>query len=205
MTRVTLIRRLRDDLGGPMEKRVQKVFAREVIRQSEFTIRAAHHLNHALLEDDKAGREGKQRDPGAIWSAVQGFLTSSANVSKLFWPTPPRKGQKPKIEGRGEALRKLFEIADDSPLSFRHVRNHFEHFDERLETWATSAPGGNLLDSNIIHDRSKIKLSGLTPANYLRTLNTGSMSITFGGDEFAIQPVVDAVAAILAKRTRLEL
>jgi hypothetical protein len=188
-----------------MEKRIQDVFAREVIRQCEFTLRAAHYLNHALLEDDKAAREGRQRDRGAAWYAVQGFLTSAANVSKLFWPTPPKKGQKPKIEGRGEALRKLFEIGDDSPLAFRDVRNHFEHFDERLETWATSAPGGNLLDSNIIHDPSKIKLSGLTPANYLRTLNTGSMSITFGGDEFAIQPVVDAVAAILAKRATLGL
>ena len=40
------------------------------------------------------------------------------------------------MEGRGDELRAMLGVDEVSPQSSRKFRNHFEHFDERLEAWA---------------------------------------------------------------------
>jgi hypothetical protein len=186
-------------VASPLDKHRLRVFAREVVRQCDFTVRAARDCNAALKSLVENVDGDSPRDGMAVWYAVQALLVSAANVSKLLFP-----GRGEKISGRGKSLRDLFGVQDDSPLASRTFRNYFEHFDRELEIWALSAPGGNLIDDSI-GDPSGIKLASLTTDNYLRFLNTTNQTITFRGEAYEVQPVIDAVLAILDKAHTLDL
>jgi hypothetical protein len=60
---------------------------------------------------------------------VQTILVSAANLSKMFW------GIKPATEAKRRPLRRSLGVTKRSPLYNRTLRNHFEHFDEKLEAW----------------------------------------------------------------------
>lgn len=75
-----------------------------------------------------------------FWYCTQAFLAAAANISKLLWPPSTKAGARK----RGRELRALIggeAAADDSALNVagRTLRNLFEHFDERLDTWAERA------------------------------------------------------------------
>lgn len=63
-----------------------------------------------------------------LWMAASSLLTSAGNLSKLLWPaseTAPHQEEH-------KALRVALKTEDNSPLHSRAVRNHFEHYDDRL-------------------------------------------------------------------------
>lgn len=96
---------------------------------------------------------------------------------------------------RGEALRTSLGVPDSSPLEPRTFRNHFEHFDERLEQWATSLQRKNFADSNV--DPAGM-IAGLDPGDYLRNFDTKNYAVTFRGDAYLLKPVVDAIRELHA-------
>jgi hypothetical protein len=68
------------------------------------------------------------------------LIYNAAVISKLFWP--PRSENKHKgqrASARGEYLRSLLGIEDNHPIRDRTLRNHLEHYDERLDAWAEQA------------------------------------------------------------------
>lgn len=58
--------------------------------------------------------------------AIQSLLAGAANLSIALW------GQKGSRSGAREGLRKSLGVDDNSPLRSVRMRNHYEHFDERL-------------------------------------------------------------------------
>jgi hypothetical protein len=67
----------------------------------------------------------------------------AAALSRYFWPTTTgnKKKQAEQLEMRrmrGEKLRDIFKVTDDSPLCNRDLRNAWEHFDEKLDTYLIS-------------------------------------------------------------------
>lgn len=62
------------------------------------------------------------------WCSIQTILVAAGNVSKILWPNE-------KYKVRGEKLRQLLNVEKDNPLSNRKFRNHFEHYDERIEEY----------------------------------------------------------------------
>ncbi len=50
---------------------------------------------------------------------------------------------------RGEKLRKLLELIDKSFLKSKHLGNHFEHCDERLDLWTPTSPNCVLISRHI--------------------------------------------------------
>jgi hypothetical protein len=157
-----------------MEKIVLRIFQREIERQCKFAITA--------VEQIKAGIENNNSD--LVWYAIQSFLVAVGNISKIFWP-PDSKYQK-----RGEELRKSLGIKDDFPIKPRKFRNHFEHFDERLEKWATSSKRRNFVDSNIGPSNMVV---GVDPEDFLRNFDPTSWTITFRGDKYELKPIINAI------------
>lgn len=109
------------------------VFLCEIEFQSELAARAAERL--ATWED--------HADSIETWSAIQSILIAAGNVSKILWP--PRRESVP----RGKMLRELLHVDDRSALSDRNFRNHFEHFDERIEDWFSSTHSAHYTDQVI--------------------------------------------------------
>jgi len=89
----------------------------EVSLQCQIAQRAAQRLDVANEKNDHI----------EIWCSIQSILIAGGNVSKILWPV--------KNKQRGKELRETLQVEQDNILSKRKFRNHFEHYDERIETY----------------------------------------------------------------------
>ena len=163
-----------------MEEMVLRIFQREVERQCMFGLMAVENLNQAL----------QSHSMDDIWYHIQAFLVAAGNISKLLWPPKLRFAE------RGAELRKSLSVGDDSPLAPRTFRNHFEHFDERLEEWATSSERHNFADSNVGPPGAIV---GLDQRDYLRNFDPVNLTVTFRGDSYQIKPIIDSIQVLWQK------
>ncbi len=108
---------------------------------------------------------------------------------KIFWP-------REKYRKRGKELRKSLGIEDNSPIQPRNFRNHFEHFDERLEEWAKSSERHNFVDSNIVPSNM---IAGIDPKDYLRNFDPTTWALTFRGDKYELKPIIKAIYEFYSK------
>lgn len=161
-----------------------RIFQSEVKKQCEFALTSIAYINDSLsnLEKDNAGNQ--------LWLFVQNFLVSTANVSKLLW------GSKKQVSESRKPLRDSLGVEENSLIKSRELRNHFEHFDERIESWATSSKRKNFVDSNIGPSNFIV---GVDLEDFLRNFDTDAMAVTFKGDTFELQPIVDELVDLRKK------
>ena len=163
-----------------MEKMVLKIFQGEIEKQCKFAIIAVEQIKTELANTNSE----------LVWYAIQNFLVAVANISKFFWP-PYRISQK-----RGEELRRSLGIKNDSLIGPRKFRNHFEHFDERLEDWATSSKGHNFIDSNIGPPNM---IAGIVQQDFLRNFDPTTWTLTFRGDRYELKPIIEVIYDLYPK------
>ena len=125
-----------------MEWRLRQLFIYEITQQCTLVAAAAEDLATAEkvsghIPSDELGNEPyavRKRAAAQLWLSVQSILVGAANISKLLW------GSKKKRARERAELRAALEVHDDSPLNSAELRNHLEHFDERLERWFAEDP-----------------------------------------------------------------
>jgi len=106
------------------------VFLGEIVLQSKIARRAAERLEATQNNFDNV----------EVWCSIQSILVAAGNVSKILWP--PEKIYKM----RGERLRQMLKVQDDNILSDRKFRNHFEHYDSRIQDWFSKQSQGVYID-----------------------------------------------------------
>jgi hypothetical protein len=99
------------------------------------------------------------------------------------------KQGKPALE-RGETLRQLLEIRSDHPLQGRTLRDHLEHFDERLDDWAATSERRNIVQDYIGPHGG---IGGLPDSDRMRAFDPDSCTLTFRGETYHVQPLVTAI------------
>lgn len=151
---------------------LQMTLLDEIILQSKIAIRAFERLNKAENSSDEI----------EIWGAIQSILVSSGNVSKILWPS------KNKYKSRGRLLRGYLNIDSNHNLAPRLFRNHFEHFDERVEVRFNNSPTGVYIDrqmnpslNNIFDDREPTCQRGY---------NTFNHTLIFNGEILDVQALI---------------
>ena len=122
-----------------------------------------------------------------MFRAIHSLLTRASNASKILWPAI-KSGK-----SRGRHLREILGIDEQHPLRGRTLRNHLEHFDERLDKWAKKG-GSRQIAKNIIGPLTMI--SGVDRQGILRWYDPGSTTMIFRDESFNIMEVVDAVQDI---------
>ncbi len=162
-----------------MKPLAELVFICEIVKQSKIAERAAERLQATTDHFDEI----------EVWCSIQSILVAAANVSKILWP--PKK-----YDERGEKLRKQLNVGDSNPLSDRSIRNHFEHYDERIEDWFENNSSAVYMDSSIdpfesIRDRSF--------ANYHREYNPVTQILTFRDESVDLAAVLNALKEIRHK------
>ena len=167
-----------------MDERVENTFLTQIFVQCDTALIFAADIKEAV----------KRQDDRRIWGSIQGFLVSTANISKMLWPS----GQSPVCQERGKRLRTILSVADSSVLRDKKFRNHFEHFDERLDRWSESqntAPSG-LIDGWIAYSKAEFKteLPGL-----LRVFDATDLTVMFYGERYPLEPVTQAIEQLAAK------
>lgn len=169
-------------------------FQMEVNRQSKFALKA--------LDDMDLGHEEDNSD---FWYSMQAFLSAVANISKLLWGSGATDQQRREAQERRRPLRESLNVSDDSPLKARAFRNHFDHFDERLEEqfveWVSQGYKGGISDT-FVGDIDELDIGTFA----LRNFDTVTRTLTFRGEKLPIDPLFvhlntleeDAVTAVQA-------
>ncbi|MRX68744.1 hypothetical protein SAMN06265349_103286 [Flavobacterium resistens] len=64
-----------------------------------------------------------------ILDLLQNIILNAGGISRFFWPS----GNDVYHKNRGNKLREVYLVNDSSVLKNRDMRNHIEHFDEKLD------------------------------------------------------------------------
>jgi hypothetical protein len=164
-----------------MDKRLLREFQDQVLLQCEYVLRAANELNSALAAPDFESAK-------AAFYAIQNLLGAAANISKAFW------GQQGKnLAPQRKPLRDSVGMADTSPLKTVGMRNNFEHFDERLDTWWKDSKTHNLADLNI----GPANMVPFGTKEILRQFDPATTEVVFWSQRFNLQSVIDEVNRIV--------
>ena len=150
----------------------------QVLRQCKNLLLAANEAHQSLAKVDVE----------RVFYALQNLLNAGANISKALW------GQRGKLADQRKPLRDSIGINDNSPLREVTMRNNFEHFDERLDKWWKESPRHIHIDNNI---GPPITLGGADQIDKFRHFDPQTTIITFWGQEFNLQKIVDEVQRIL--------
>ena len=147
----------------------------EIVLQSKIAQRAAERLR-ATHEDF---------DHVETWCSIQSILVAVGNVSKVLWPN-----EKYKI--RGETLRQLLEVENNNPLSSRKFRNHFEHYDERIEEYFRNNAQGVYIDL-AMNPSLRSGIFGDLPLNAHRGYNAFNNTLVFRDETLDLNEVFAAL------------
>lgn len=153
----------------------EMVLIGEIVLQSKIAHRAADRLKATHDNFDNV----------EVWCSIQSILVAAGNVSKILWPNQ-------KYKSRGERLRQMLNVSEDNLLSNRKFRNHFEHYDERIEEWF------NTQSSAVYSDLAmNPSLRGSMATNDHRGYNSFNNTLIFRGELLNLNEVLDALGALL--------
>ena len=124
----------------------------------------------------------------SLLNALQDIISHAASISRYFWPA--RKNAE-HLE-RGERLRSVYAVDENSPLFNREVRNAIEHFDEKLDTFFVSFPTGTIYPSYV---GSRQKISG-NNVHCFRAYFVDEQVFKILDAEIYMSPVVEEVKRI---------
>jgi hypothetical protein len=175
-----------------------RLFQYQVRDQCRFVLIAAQDLNDALKAGNSpeplSWRE-RQEVHDRIWYSLQNLLTAAANIAKALW------GEGAKLTEERRPLRESLGVPDDSPLQQTALRNHFEHFDSRLDIWAAESattPGSSYIDK-IIGPPTTVVAVGSGPKEYFRHFDPSTGVASFWGETFDLKALVDTVVELLPR------
>jgi len=175
-----------------MEPRLLRILQLEVVKQCQFAIMAIEDLENAL----KSMNEGTlPNGMTRIWYSIQAFLIATGNLSKLLWPPIPI------ILERGSELRASLSVEDNSCLQPRTFRNHFEHYDQRLEEFFLSLepPNFSYIDGNVSPGGIQSLASHVDEKWALRHFDPETWAFLFRGEPVHLEPLVTAICELLPK------
>lgn len=142
---------------------LEMAFVSEILLQTRIAKRADERLQIA----------NENLDNIEVWGAIQSILIATGNISKILWPSA--KTDKP----RGEILRQLLKLKENNLLSERKFRNHFEHYDSRLEDFFKRQCNSNIHYIDLAMNPS---LSGRNLRNTHRGYNAFNNTLLYRGD-----------------------
>ena len=163
----------------------------------------------SLCGDQRVRRGVKQSRKGrSIWSCqyvrvscrrrLKNFLASS-------W-----KGQVCQKEGTssgGEPLREILLIPSNHAVQSRPLRDHFDHFDERLDDWAERSKNRNIIH-RLLGPRSAVGGDAIADEDIIHHYDPATKIYAFRGEKFDVQAIAtglnDLYARIQKQLTELE-
>jgi hypothetical protein len=118
------------------------LFAEELLNQCIFSL---------ITYDDLISLTKKELfDSNRFWNLIHSFLVNVGNISKLLnIQSIPRKTIDPNLDQVQKSLQKYFDIDSTSLIVDRRIRNHFEHYDERLFNWASNSESSIMITYHI--------------------------------------------------------
>ncbi|HCG8159259.1 TPA: hypothetical protein NJ921_004529 [Vibrio parahaemolyticus] len=142
-------------------------------------------------------------DASTLISEVQEAILHVGALSRYFWPSPSGrkkdKQQRALRMQRGEYLKNLYKLTDDSPLANRELRNAWEHFDEKMDTYLLTQMAGSFFPSPIIGSH---ELADSPTGKIFKLLDPEVECLVLLGQKFFFAPLRHEVERIFPEFTK---
>lgn len=187
------------------------IYLCEVEMQCEFSLAAAESVNEyfnghrdlAPAEPERAAEADAERVQAQLFRSLHSFLTHAAMVSRLLWPSGPRKHREEdrashdrrnaQAVNRGKQVRLALGLPDKQPRGQRTLRDHLEHFDERLDDWVLTGSRHNFIDRCVGPPNPMV---GPERRDVMRWFDPTDGSFHFRGERFDITALAARVNEI---------
>ncbi|TGV17062.1 hypothetical protein E5N72_17675 [Pseudoalteromonas sp. MEBiC 03607] len=198
-----------------MDDFLKGVYVREIKKQCEFGLAAVKYLNHALqqLHNQELSQEERQFYHSEVFRQIHSLLTHASNVSRMFWPPIPRQKQNETDQNyenriltidkvvRGRALKGEYGLDDNNPLKNRKLRDHLEHYDERLDHWRNNSINRNIVSDTIGPPNAIV---GPAESDMMRWFDPTRNVFKFRGEEYDLQSITTSIDQLLLRSRNLE-
>jgi hypothetical protein len=151
-----------------------RIYVQEALMQLDFAKRS-------FAEFERAQATG---DVESIFFNLHHFIVHVANVDKLL---DSKLGTE-----RASILAGHIDLSDIDLKAFRRLRNHLEHFDERLDMWVTNYDGHAFFDMNVITGAK-----GFPTKTFLRALDGDVFK--FHGEDYSLLPLRQEVEKLFLR------
>lgn len=161
-----------------MEDRLKRLFQEQIVTQCKFAIRAENDIYSSLQARDFIG----------IFYGIQNLLNAAANIEKALWG---RKGyRKSRLP-----LRQSLKIKSRSVLAqANNIRNHHEHYDEKIQDWYSVASDRSFADLNAL---TVAQMSIFHPKDRFRWYEPVLKEISFWNEKINLPKLMDEIQNIL--------
>ncbi|MBQ0933658.1 hypothetical protein [Ideonella alba] len=172
-----------------MDDFLERIYLDQAKQECEACFEAIKEFNGALERE-------RSKDPFAHATAL---VHHAAAVSRIFWPPGGRdKHARQRAHRRGEALRKALSVSTDHPVQARTLRDHFEHFDERLDDWAERSKNRNIV-RKLLGPRSAIGGDAIQDEDIIHHYDPETKIYAFRGEKFDVQALASGLEDLYAK------
>ncbi len=169
-----------------MDLMLLRIFQRQVADQCRFMLAAVPLVNERKFQDQ-------------LWIGCQMFVVGAGNVSKALWGDGRNRG---KLAASRQPLRESLAVDDTSPLYDLALRNHFEHYDERIDRWWDGSTCHNYLDRMVVAPSAIVGLDSIDMFRIFDPSGPDGPTIVFWGETYKLQPIASECERILAIAAR---
>jgi hypothetical protein len=172
-----------------MADSLQRIYLDQAKQECDACFAAIHAFNAALSSHN-------QEDP---FCHAMTLVHHAASLSRIFWPAGGRnKTSRLRARRRGEFLRKELGVRSDHPIRDRALRDHFEHFDERLDEWVERTKNRNIIH-RLLGPRSAVGGNTIQDGDIIHHYDPTSKMYAFRGEKFDIQAIASGIDDLYAK------
>jgi hypothetical protein len=171
-----------------MEAFVESIYLEELVTQCAWSVSAVQRMNEIL--------QAPGTTPQIFFRQAAALLQHAGLASKILWPPGSPVGFKNKrAKARAAHIRKMLAITDGHVLKNRQLRDHFEHYDERLDDWVTNSPN-RIFVNNVIGPRTVIGGNVVKDHEIIKLYDPMTKCLIFRGEPFDIQSLVSGLIDI---------
>lgn len=172
-----------------MDDFLLRIYLEQVQEECNAAIGAIHALNAALQSNGQVDAFGP----------AQALVHHAAAVSRMFWPPGSKdKKARQRSQRRGEFLRKAIGLSTPHSVEERTLRDHFEHFDERLDDWAERSKNRNIV-KRFIGPRHAIGGDAISDEDIIHHYDPAQHIYSFRGQKFDVQALATGLSDVSAK------
>lgn len=150
-----------------------RIYIQEALCQIDFAKRSYSEFEEALRGSETL----------SVFYKLHHFIIHATNVDKLL--------DCKSSEQRARLLDTHVDLQHIDLKSIRRLRNHLEHFDERLDVWVEDHDGHAFFDMNIVTGTK-----GFPDKAFLRALDGNTFK--FYGEDFPLKPILESLEALNA-------
>jgi len=126
-----------------------------------------------------------------LFVSIHHFIIHISNVVKLI--QPKTSGDLDFKNYRMKNLRRKYPNLPNIDLRLVHIRNDFEHFDERIDSWIINFKQHNYADKNLGNIRA---IKGLNFKDNFRQYDPVSKKLYFCGDEYPLEDLFQYIQKV---------